>query len=166
MTSRPISQLVESPRTHEICIPAFGFSRMISPTLFSYCSTFYEAYLSRADTHTDFTTSLCAHCNTEHNSTRFCLPYVYAPFEVEFLLDFIERTPQCALPPPLFISILRLSDYLMLNHNFIFDMIQLYIPRYMRRRSPFTEALVDALSHTAYHRLGEEFARIYFSDSS
>ena len=54
----------------------------------------------------------------------------------------------------------------MLNHSFIFDMIQHYIPRHMRKRSPFTEALVDALSHTGYNRLGEEFANTYFHQDS
>ena len=96
---------------------------------------------------------------------HFEFPIIYSPYELDFVLDFIEHTPHSTFPSLFFLPVLRLCDYLMLNHSFIFDMIQHYMPRQMRKRSPFTEALVDALSHTGY-RLGEEFANTYFHQDS
>ena len=165
MSSRPINQLAESPhKTHTFCIPAYGYTRLVSPALLSFCSPFYAAYLHQHSS--TFTTSQCVQCGKEHSATTFCLPYIYSPYELDFVLDFIEHTPPSTFPSPFFLSVLRLCDYLMLNHSFIFDMIQHYTPRPMRQRSPFTEALVDALRHTGYNRLGEEFANTYFHQDS
>ena len=148
--SRPITQLADSPhKTHEICISAFNSVRQVSPALLSYCSQFYQAYLSRHDD--DTTTSRCAHCQTD------CLPYVYSPFEVNLLLDFLERTPQAAFPGAILFSLIRLCDYLLINGYVISDVMHIYIPRRMRERSPFTEALVESFYH-----LGGEFASLYF----
>ena len=164
MVSRPIKQLAESPRrTHLICIPAYHYTRFINPGLFSVCSPFYAAYLRRHDS--TFTINRCAHCGLEHIALRFCLPYNFSPAAVDFLIDFLERTPQAVLSPPVFLSILSLCDYLLLDNHVIFDMIQIYVPQHLRVRSPFTEALVDALSCTGYARLGEHFAHIYFDDN-
>ena len=107
----------------------------------------------------------CAQCGTEHVAPRFCLPYNYLPAAVDFLIDLLERNPPAVLSPPLFLSILPLFDYLILDNLVIFDMIQIYIPNHLRVRSPFTVALVDVLSKTAYSGLGEHFAHIYFDDN-
>ena len=92
----------------------------------------------------------------------FFLPYNYLPAAVDFLIDFLEQTRQAVLYPPVFLSILYLCDYLLLDNHVIFDTIQIYVPQHLRVCSPFTEALVDALSRTGYIRLGEHFAHIYF----
>ena len=147
--SRPIVQIAEaSQRTHLICVPAYDFSRSVSPFLFSLSSPFYEAYLSRHAN--QFTTSSCQHCNSEHTSQRFCLPPNYSPVELNFLLDFIEQTPQATLRPGLLFSLIRLCDYLLIAPHVIFDLIQIYIPRHFRTRSRFTEDLVAVLSNTSY----------------
>ena len=80
-------------------------------------------------------------------------------------MDFLERTLQAVLSPPVFLSIFNLCDYLLLDNHVIFDMSQIYVPQHLRVRSPFTEALIDALSHTGYAGLGEHFAHIYFDDN-
>ena len=127
--SRPILQLAESShKTHIVRVPAYAFSRLVSPSLLSFCSPFYEAFLNRYDT--NFTTSSCSHCGSEHSVQQFCLPSDYSPVEVNFLFDFLERTPQATFAPDLFLSVIRLCDYLLIPHHVIFDLIQLYIPRH------------------------------------
>ena len=43
---RPIKQLAESPaKTYLLCIPAYNYTRLVSPVLFSHCSPVYHAYL-------------------------------------------------------------------------------------------------------------------------
>ena len=84
------------------------------------------------------TTSSCSHCRSEHSVQQFCLPSDYSPAEVNFLLDFLERTPQATFAPDLFLSVIRLCDYLLIPHHVIFDLIQLYIPRHLRVRCQFT----------------------------
>ena len=135
--SRPILQLAESShRTHIVQVPAYAFWRLVSPSLLSFCSPFYEAFLNRHDT--NFTTSSCSHCGSEHSVQQFCLPSDYSPAEVNFLFDFLERTTQETFAPDLFLSVIRLCDYLLIPHHVIFDLIQLYIPRHLRVRSQFT----------------------------
>jgi len=73
-SSRPINQLAESPhKTHTFCIPAYAYTRLVSPALLSFCSSFYAAYLDRHNS--TFTNSQCAQCGKEHSATTFCLPY-------------------------------------------------------------------------------------------
>ena len=160
--SCPIRQLAESPwKTQLICIPAYSYSRLVNPGLFSVCSPFYAASLQCHDS--SFTNNGCAHCGTEHVAPRFCLPYNYLPAAVDFLIDFLERNLPAVLSLPLFLSILPLCDYLILDNHVIFDMIQIYISNHLR--SPFTEALVDVLSKPAYSGLGAHFAHVYFDDN-
>ena len=146
MSSRPIiNQLAESPpKTHTIFLRFCLW--LYKSALLSFCSPFYAAYLDRHSS--TFTTS---QCGKKHPATISCLPYIYSPYELDFVLDFIEHTPPSTFSSPFLLSVLRLGEYLTFNHNFIFDMIQHYIPLHMRRRSPFTEALVDALSQTGYN---------------
>ena len=50
----PILQLAESlDKTHIVRVPAYAFSRLVSPSLLSFCSPFYEAFLNRHDTNFD-----------------------------------------------------------------------------------------------------------------
>ena len=159
--SRPILQLAESShKTHIVRVPAYAFSRLVSPSLLSFCSPFYDAFLNRHDT--NFTTSSCSHCGSEHSVQQFCLPSDYSPAEVNFLFDFLERTPQGTFAPDLFLSVIRLCDYLLIPHHVIFDLIQLYIPRHLRVRSRFTTDLVQTLNSTSYAVFGHEFAHTYF----
>ena len=160
--SRPILQLAESShKTHIVRVPAYAFSRLVSPSLLSFCSPFYVAFLNRHDT--NFTTSSCSHCGSEHSVQQFCLPSDYSPAEVNFLLDFLERTPQATFAPDLFLSVIRICDYLLIPHHVIFDLIQLYIPRHLRICSRFTKDLVQTLNSTSYAFFGDEFAHTYFS---
>ena len=130
----PILQLAESSdKTHIVRVPAYAFSRLVSPSLLSFCSPFYDAFLNRHDT--NFTTSSCSHCGSEHSVQQFCLPSDYSPAEVNFLFDFLERTPQATFAPYLFLSVIHLYDYLLIPHHIMFDLIQLYIPRHLRIRS-------------------------------
>ena len=108
------------------------------------------------------TTSSCSHCRSEHSVQQFCLPSDYSPAEVNFLFDFLERTPQATFAPDLFLSVIRLCDYLLIPHHVIFDLIQLYIPRHLRVRSRFTTDLVQTLNSTSYAVFGHEFAHTYF----
>ena len=133
--SRPISQLAESSeRTHFVCIPSYNFSRPVSPFVLSISSDFYRAYLERHNS--QYTVSLCRHRQTEHTSKQFCLPATFISLDVDFLSDFLERTPQAVFVPRLFLSVIRLWDYLLFPTNVVFDLIQMYIPRHMRLRSP------------------------------
>jgi len=117
MSFRPINQLAESPhKTHTFCIPAYGYTRLVSPALLSFCSPFYAAYLHQHSS--TFTTSQCVQCGKEHSATTFCLPYIYSPYELDFVLDFIEHTPPSTFPSPFLLSVLRLCEYLTFNHNF------------------------------------------------
>ena len=159
--SRPIIQLAESlHRIHEICIPAYSYSRFLSPGLMSFNSAFYNSYLQRHDN--EYTVTFCANCSYSHTSTRFCLPYLHSPYELDFLLDFLQYTPQNSISPSLFLSLIRLCDYLLLNPAVIIDMIYLYIPQNFANRS-YLEALVDILDATSYRELGLEFAANYFT---
>ena len=91
--SGPITQLAESSqKTHIVRVPAYAFLPLVSPSLLSFYSPFYEARLNRQDT--NFTTSSCSHRGSEHFGQQFCLPSDYSPKEVNFLLDFLKRTPQ------------------------------------------------------------------------
>lgn len=108
--SRSIIQPAESPyRTHEICIPAYSYSRFVSLGLMSFNSAFHNSYLHRHDN--EYTVPFCANCSYSHTSTRFCLPYLYSPYELDFLIDFLEYTPQNSISPSLFLSLIRLCDY-------------------------------------------------------
>ena len=157
-----ISQLAESSeRTHFVCIPSYGFSRPVSPFLFSISSDFYEAYLARHDN--QYTVSLCQHCQTEHSSQQFCLPATFTSLEVDFILDFLEQTPQTVFAPRLFFPVIRLCDYLLFPTYVIFDLMQIYIPRHMHIRSPFTENLLELLCNSSYAVLAQSFAATYFS---
>ena len=101
--SRPILQLAESShKTHIVRVPAYAFSRLVSPSLLSFCSPFYEAFLNRHDT--NFTTSSCSHCGSKHSRQQFCLPSDYSPTEVNVLLDFLKRTPHVTFASDLFHS--------------------------------------------------------------
>ena len=160
--SFPISQLAESSeRTHFVCIPSYGFSRPVSPFLLSISSDFYEAYLARHDNH--YTVSLCQHCQTEHTSQQFCLPATFTFLEVDFILDFLEQTPQTVFAPRSFFSVIRRCDYPLFPTHVIFDLMQIYLPRYMRIRSPFTEDLLELLRNSSYAVLAQSFAATYFS---
>ena len=99
-------------------------------------------------------------------ATKFCIPYNYAPLEIEFLIDFHERTPQSVIPPLLFLSVIHLCDYLMIDQDIIFAMIQLYLPRHFRRPSAYTRALVDTLKNTSYSNFGRHFAPTYLDEDS
>lgn len=159
---RPIKQLAESPvKTHLLCIPAYNYTRFVSPVLLSHCSPVYNAYLMFNGV---FATSRCSHCLRVHTKQRFCFSAVYTPYELDFLLDFLELTPQSAFSLSRFLSLLRLCDFLLLPHVLIFDLIQLYVPRHMRHRSLYTEALVEVLNSTSYSPLGASFTRTYFRD--
>ena len=159
--SRPIIQLAESPyRTHEICIPAYSYSRFVSPGLMSFDSAFYNSYLQRHDN--EYTVPFCAKSSHSHTSTRFCLSYLYSPYELDFLIDFLEYTPQNSISSSLFLSLIRLCDYFLLNPAVIIDMIYLYIPQNFANRS-YLEALVDILNATSYRELCLEFAANYFT---
>ena len=162
--SRPISQLAESSeRTHFVCIPSYNFSRPVSPFVLSISSDFYRAYLERHNS--QYTVSLCRHRQTEHTSKQFCLPATFISLDVDFLSDFLERTPQAVFVPRLFLSVIRLWDYLLFPTNVVFDLIQMYIPRHMRLRSPFTEDLLALLRNSSHAVLAQSFAAIYFSGS-
>ena len=116
--SRPISQLAESSeRTHFVCIPSYNFSRPVSPFLLSISSDFYKAYLERHDS--QYTVSLNQHCQTEHTSQQFCLPAIFTSLDVDFLLDFLERTPQAVFAPRLFLSVIRLIISFFPTHVFL-----------------------------------------------
>ena len=91
------------------------------------------------------------------------MPSDYSPAEVNFLLDFLERTPQATFAPDLFLSVIRICDYLLIPYHVIFDLIQLYIPRHLRVRSQFTKDLVQTLKSTSYAVFGHELAHTYFS---
>ena len=130
------------------------------PGLMSFNSAFYNSYLQRHDN--EYTVTFCANCSYSHTSTRFCLRYLYSPYELDFLLDFLEYTPQNSISPSLFLSLIRLCDYLLLNPAVIIDMIYLYIPQNFANRS-YLEALVDILNATSYRELGLEFAANYFT---
>ena len=120
LVSRPIKQLAELPqRMHLICIPACKYACLVNPGLFSVCSPFYAAYLQRHDS--TFTINRCAHCGNEQIALRSCLPHNYLPAAVDFQIDFLERTVRAVLSPPVFLSILSLYDYLLLDNHFIFD---------------------------------------------
>ena len=159
--SRPIIQLAESiHRTHEICIPAYSYSRFVSPGLTSFNNVFYNTYLQG---HNDeYIVHFFANCGYSHTLTRFCLPYLYSPYELNFLIDFLVYTPQVTISPSLFLFLIRLCDYLLLNPAVIIDMIYLYIPQNFANRS-YLEALVDILNATSYRDLGLEFAANYFT---
>ena len=101
--SGPITQLAESSqKTHIDRVPAYAFLPLVSPSLLSYYSPFYEAFLNRHDT--NFTTSSCSHCGSDHSEQQFCLPSDYSPTEVNFLLDFLKRTSQATFASDLFHS--------------------------------------------------------------
>ena len=147
---RPISQLAESSeRTHFVCIPSYGFSRPVSPFLLSISSDFYKAYLARHDN--QYTVSLCQHCQTEHTSY------------FDFILDFLEQTTQTVFAPRSFFSVIRRCDYPLFPTYVIFDLMQIYLPRHMRIRSPFTEDLLELLRNSSYAVLAQSFAATYFS---
>ena len=159
---RPISQLAESSeRTHFVCIPSYGFSRPVSPFLLSISSDFYKAYLARHDN--QYTVSLCQHCQTEHTSQQFCLPATFTSLEVDFILDFLEQTPQTVFAPRSFFSVICRCDYPLFPTHVIFDLMQIYLPRHMRIRSPFTEDLLELLRNNSYAVLAQSFAATYFS---
>ena len=161
---RPIKQLAESPaKTYLLCIPAYNYTRLVSPVLLSYCSPVQNAYLLFNGV---FATSRCSHCYRVHKKQRFCFSVVYTPHELDFLLDFLELTPQSTSSPSPFLSLLRLCDFLLLPKVLIFDLTQFYVPRHLRYRSLFTEAPVEILNSTGYSTLGASFARIYFCDNS
>ena len=105
-----------------------------------------------------FGSTPCSHCGSEHSVQQFC-----SPAEVNFLLDFLERTPRATFAPDLFLSVIRLCDYLLIAHHVIFDLIQLYIPRHLRFFSRFTTDLVQTLNSTSYAVFGHEFAHTYFA---
>ena len=63
MSSRP------PHKTHTFCIPAYAYTRLVSPALLSFCSSFYAAYLDRHNS--TFTNSQCAQCGKEHSATTF-----------------------------------------------------------------------------------------------
>ena len=127
------------------------------PGLMSFNSAFYNSYLQRHDN--EYTVTFCANCSYSHTSTRFCLPYLHSPYELDFLLDFLQYTPQNSISPSLFHSLIRLCDYLLLNPAVIIDMIYLYIPQNFANRS-YLEALVDILNATSYRELGLELPQI------
>ena len=81
---------------------------------------------------------------------------------MDFLIDFLEYMPQNSISPSLFLSLIRLSDYLLLNPAVIIDMIYLYIPQNFANRL-YLEALVDILNATSYRDLGLGFAANYFT---
>ena len=139
--SRRISQLAESSeRTQLVCIPSYGFSHPVSPFLLSISSDFYKAYLERHDN--QYTVSLCQHCQTAHTSQQFCLPATFTSLEVDFILDFLEKTPQAVFAPRLFFSVIRLYDYLLFPIHVIFYFPSPYahsIPLYGRFTRAFTK---------------------------
>ena len=106
---------------------------------------------------------LCQHCQTEHTSQQFCLPATFTSLEVDLILDFLEQTPQTVFAPHLFFSVIRLCDYLLFPTHVIFDLMQIYIPRHMRIRFPFTENLLELLRKSSYAVLAQSFAATYFS---
>ena len=160
---RPIKQLAESPaRTCLLCIPAYRYTRFVSPALLSHFSPVYQAYLKFNGF---FAASRCSHCYLIHTKHKFCFSAVYTPYELDFLLDFLELHPQNTFSLSRFLSLLRLCGFLLLPHVLVFDLIQLYVPRHMRSRSVFTEAFVEVLRSTSYHNLGVTFASTYFLDS-
>lgn len=164
MSDRPIKQLAESPaRTHLLCIPVYNYARLISPVLLAHCSPVYEAFLRH---HNRSSTFRCTHCALEHNSLRFCFPAIHTPYELDFLMDFLELTPQAVFSLSRFLSFLRLCDFLLLPNVLVYDLIQLYVPPHMRNRNVYIEALVEVLGSTTYRELGGAFAITYFPDST
>ena len=159
---RPIKQLAESPaKTYLLCIPAYGYTRFVSPVLLYHCSPVYKAYLTFNGV---FAASRCSHYSSVHTTQKVCFSVDYTPYDLGFLLDFLELTPQSTFSFSRFLTLLRLCDFLLLPNVLIFDLIQFYFPRHMRHRSPFTEALVEVLNATSYSSLGASFASIYFHD--
>lgn len=77
-----------------------------------------------------------------------CLPDEFAPFVLEFLLDFLEWTAQTNLPQPLLFPVIRLCGFLLIETPVIYEIIQLYIPSFLRRQSSFTRALVEELTRS------------------
>ena len=75
----------------------------------SFPSPFYEAYLNRHAN--QYTTLSCQHCNYEH--IPMILLTTYSPFEVNFLLEFIEQTSQATLRSSLFFSLIHLCANLL-----------------------------------------------------
>ena len=53
------------------------------------------------------------------------------------------------------------TDYLMIDQDIIFAMIQLFLPRHFRRPSAYTRALADTLKNTSYSNLSRHFAATY-----
>lgn len=157
----PIPQILESVnKINTISIPRYGYSRNISPAFFSCISSFYEAFQAN---HSIKFSSRCACCKSEHSSALLCLPDEFSPFVLDFLIDFLEGTPQGNLQQQLLPPVIRLCGFLLIETRYIFAMIQLYVPCQMRRPSSFTRALVNELNSTGYHQLGHEFASTYMS---
>lgn len=158
----PILQLAESSdKTHIVRVPAYAFSRLVSPSLLSFCSPFYEAFLNRHDTNFDHL--ILQSLQVWAFRTTVLFAFWLFTRRSNFLLDFLERTPQATFAPYLFLSVIHLYDYLLIPHHIMFDLIQLYIPRHLRIRSWFTRDLVQTLNSTSYAVFGHEFVHTYFA---
>ena len=157
----PIPQMFESVhRNNQISIPRYGYFRNISSTAFSCLSSFYDAFRTN---HGRGFSAYCTHCDSEHSSMLLSLPDNFSPFILDFVIDFLEGTPQSVLPPSLLFPVLRLCGYLLVENHLIFALIQFYVPSSLRRPCSFTRALVEELNRSGYHQLGSNFTTTYLS---
>lgn len=156
-----IPQMLESVhRNNQIAIPRYGYFRNISSTALSCMSSFYEAFRNN---HSSRFSAYCTNCNSEHSSALLCLPDNFSPYILDFLIDFLEGTPQSVLPPSLFFPLIRLCGYLLVENHLIFALIQFYVPSSLRRPCSFASTLVEELTQSGYHQLGQKFASTYLS---
>ena len=140
----PIPQMLESVHRHnQISIPRYGYVRNISSTALSCMSSFYEAFRNN---HSSRFSAYCNNCDSEHSSPLLRLPGNFSPSILDFLIDFLEGTPQSVLPPSLLFPVLRLCGYLLVEHHLIFALIQFYVPSSLRRPCSLTSTLVEELT--------------------
>lgn len=163
-TPETLVQIVESPyRTHEVACPYYGYRRFVSPLLLSTSSKLYEIYLS---THGISFSTNCIHCHVNHPATRFCLPRDFLAFDMDFLLDVLEKSPRLAISTTMFFRVLRICGYLMVNTRIIVDLIQLYVPFYLHYDASFVEQLLHTLTVNGYTPLANQLRSISLRDSS
>lgn len=102
--------------------------------------------------------------NIQRNSACVFRMTSFSPFALEFLIDFLECTPQTNIQQPLLFPVIQLCGFLLIECCVIYEIIQVhvYVPSFLRRPSSSTHALVDKLTRSGYHQLGQQFSSTYF----
>ena len=156
----PIPQVIESfHKTHQLCIPSYGYRRLISACLFSFASDLYDVFLKHADT---IYSSLCAHCHSQHSVDIFCFDDTVHPFQLNFLIDLINCTPPAVITSSQIFPLLRLCSYLLLKPQYIFTLLRLYIlPNSYSLPPPMMFDLFCILNESGYTEIANYFFHLH-----